>query len=44
MKKIIICGLNFQECLQHTGYQCRGESKNCYWKNNTYYSYFDKQK
>ena len=27
-----ICGLNGNECLQHTGLQCSGESINCYWK------------
>ena len=24
--------LNNQECFQHTGNQCRGESEDCYWK------------
>ena len=29
---MIKCTLNNKECLQHTGLQCKGESDDCYWK------------
>ncbi len=31
-KEFIRCELTGNECFQHTGLQCRGESKNCAWK------------
>ena len=32
MDRKIKCELTGEECFQHTGLQCKGESKDCYYK------------